>query len=80
MYYRNDPSEYSLSVHLCVDGLCTTVCGVALVGLLLECCQHPPHFLYGYPVQYTKLQAAAIHLCVLCIQVSSSAAKNHKGC
>ena len=38
MYYRNDPSEYSLSVHLCVKGLCTTVCGVALVGLLLECC------------------------------------------
>lgn len=38
MYYRNDPSEYSLSVHLCVNSLCTTVCGVALVGLLLECC------------------------------------------
>ena len=56
MYYRNDPSEYSLSSTHCGDGLYTTAYGLALVGLLLEC----SHFLYGCPV-HTKVQPYEAH-------------------
>ena len=37
MYYRNDPSEYSLNVCIRTPALYTLMCDTLLVGLLLEC-------------------------------------------
>ena len=37
MYYRNDPSEYSLNVRCRTRALYTLLCDTLLVGLLLEC-------------------------------------------
>ena len=37
MYYRNDPSEYSLNVITPGLALYTLMCDTTLVGLLLEC-------------------------------------------
>ena len=44
-----------------MDGLNITTSSVALVGVLLECTQHPPYFLHGCNYAHTKAQPYEIH-------------------